>query len=266
MTSKTIAIALAGVAVVLAAAALIVVTTRTHEIVQAAPATTPEPVAVTARDVMSLVQEGKLRFTSSGAVVDDPELAARLHLERGDVIVALSGRTLKDASDVERVIMLGGNEVIAQVTHGGSTALARWRVDGGLDYKPMVVPTAPQMPLPPDPLLDTIVQDDDTHVHLPRATVETLLADPTKISAAARIVPAIRNGIPDGFKLYAIHPGSVAARLGLQNGDTIHAINGVVLTTAESALQAYTQLRNAVHLDVLITRRGKPLSIAIQIN
>ena len=48
-----------------------------------------------------------------------------------------------------------------------------------------------------------------------------------------------------GFKLYAIRPSSVYAKIGLTNGDTLSAINGLELTTADKALEVYTKLREA---------------------
>ena len=277
MTSKALALVLAGAAVALAGAALIIVATRPH--VPPIP-TLPEPFVVVAKDVAALEHDPATRYTIQGAHVDNAELASRLHLEPRDVIVALSGRAILDRRDVDAVVVLGGTEVIVELVRDGQTMFERWKIDGDLrgtrysfsapagSASPSPTPTPMPTPAPPqpDPLLDTIVRDDDTHMHLPRATVEALLADPAKASKGARIVPAVRNGAPDGFKLYSIRPGSVEARLGLQNGDTIHAINGLQLTTADSALVVYPQLRHASHLDVSIERRGVPMMISIQIN
>ncbi|HEX7704779.1 MAG TPA: hypothetical protein VF403_28760, partial [Kofleriaceae bacterium] len=66
-----------------------------------------------------------------------------------------------------------------------------------------------------------------------------------------------KDGKPDGFKLYAIRPSSVYAKLGLQNGDTLQSINGFDLTSADKALEVYTKLREATSLQVSVTRRGK---------
>ncbi len=68
------------------------------------------------------------------------------------------------------------------------------------------------------------------------------------VAKGARVVPAVKNGKPDGFKLYAIRPSSVYAKLGLQNGDTLQSINGFDLTSADKALEVYTKLREATSL------------------
>lgn len=61
----------------------------------------------------------------------------------------------------------------------------------------------------------------------------------------ARIVPAIKDGKPLGFKLYAIRPGSPYALLGLANGDTITSVNGQPITTSDEARAAYQKLPTA---------------------
>jgi hypothetical protein len=51
-----------------------------------------------------------------------------------------------------------------------------------------------------------------------------------------RIVPAFfSQGKPDGFKIFAIRPGSHFYRIGLQNGDAITKIDGTELKTVEQA-------------------------------
>jgi general secretion pathway protein C len=78
-------------------------------------------------------------------------------------------------------------------------------------------------------------------------------------------VPAVKDGKPDGFKLYAIRPSSVYSKLGLQNGDTLQSINGFDLTSADKALEVYTKLREATSLQVTVTRRGKQEQIQYSI-
>ncbi len=57
-----------------------------------------------------------------------------------------------------------------------------------------------------------------------------------------RLVPALRDGKVEGFKLYGIRPLSPLATIGLRNGDTVLSIQGVELTSPHSALALYRQL------------------------
>lgn len=106
---------------------------------------------------------------------------------------------------------------------------------------------------------------DATHARVTRALVDKLLSDPMQIAKGARVVPSSKNGAPNGFKLYAIRPSSIFAKVGLANGDLITAINGNSMHTIEQAMEMYTRLRDATQLEIEIVRRGKPLTLQIDI-
>jgi len=102
---------------------------------------------------------------------------------------------------------------------------------------------------------------DDSNYEIDRSLVDKVLANPMAIAKGARVVPAVKNGKADGFKLYAIRPNSVYSKLGFSNGDTLHSINGFELTSADKALEVYTKLKEANSLQIEVTRRGKPVTI-----
>jgi general secretion pathway protein C len=106
---------------------------------------------------------------------------------------------------------------------------------------------------------------DDNNYEIDKSLVDKVLANPMGVAKGARVVPAVKDGKPDGFKLYAIRPSSVYAKLGLTNGDTLQSINGFELNSADKALEAYTKLREATSLEVDITRRGKPMTLKYSI-
>lgn len=137
-----------------------------------------------------------------------------------------------------------------------------------------VPPAAP--PAPPDapavvagwpgwPALAGITRVDATHYTLARDLIDRALAAPTPLLRTARIVPAIADGQPAGVKLYAMRPGSPLVVLGLANGDTLRAINGLPLTSADRALEAYSRLRATDLLTLELTRRGQPMTLTYQI-
>ena len=77
----------------------------------------------------------------------------------------------------------------------------------------------------------------------------------------ARVTPSIKNGKPNGIKLYAIRPSSIYSKLGLSNGDTIHSINGFELDSLDKGLEVYQKVKDATGLQVSVTRRGKPVTL-----
>ncbi|HLU68245.1 MAG TPA: type II secretion system protein GspC [Kofleriaceae bacterium] len=102
---------------------------------------------------------------------------------------------------------------------------------------------------------------DDNTFEVSRSLVEKVLANPTAVARGARVVPSVKNGQPNGFKLYAIRPSSVYAKIGLMNGDTLHAVNGLEINSMEKALEVYTKVKESSSLSVSITRRGKPVTL-----
>ena len=131
-------------------------------------------------------------------------------------------------------------------------------------------PPAPPAPADPDDsfaaLLDAgIRMIDDTHYVIKSSLVDQVLLNPMAIAKSARIVPAMKNGQPEGFKLYAIRVGSLWARIGLANGDTLRTINGFALDSADKALEVYTKLREATSFELELVRRGAPLTLWITI-
>ncbi|WP_342377130.1 hypothetical protein NVS55_37710 [Myxococcus stipitatus] len=70
----------------------------------------------------------------------------------------------------------------------------------------------------------------------------------------ARIVPAFKEGKATGFKLFAIRPGSIYARLGFENGDIIQRVNGHSLDTPQKAMTAYTELQDVRRVEVDLLR------------
>ncbi len=112
---------------------------------------------------------------------------------------------------------------------------------------------------------DGVKKSGDNAWDIDRSVVDKVLSNPTAVGRGARIVPSIKNGQPNGFKLYAIRPSSVYSKIGLMNGDTIHSVNGFDLTTPDKALEVYTKVRESNNLTVTVTRRGKPVTLKYSI-
>lgn len=114
--------------------------------------------------------------------------------------------------------------------------------------------------------IEGITRVSDTETQITRVAAEKLIKDPRKLTTGARIVPSIKNGIANGFKLYAIRPSSVYASLGFSNGDTVHSINGQSLATRDKVMKVYENFAATSVLEFEITRRGKPIQLKITID
>ena len=94
---------------------------------------------------------------------------------------------------------------------------------------------------------------------IPRRALDDALEHTSRLATCARIVPSLTDGRPQGFKLYAIRPGSIFERLLLRNGDRLRTINGFELSSPDKALEVYTRLHAADRMVVEIERSGRPM-------
>lgn len=250
-------------------------------------------------EVEVVVDAGRPR----GLRVADAALARSLGLGADDIITAISGRPVTSAADVADVLLRAGSlratMLYAEVERGSGRAdrvLLRWELEGTLlearrDAIAAHAPNpsggviggpfgnAPGGPLPgqlpqnpftdPDPLqasIDQINAVDDSHATVPRKALDQLLANASLLARQVRVVPAMKNGLADGYKLFTLRPSSALARLGFKNGDTVHTINGVELAELDDVGSFLVDAKNRVsRFDVELTRRGQPLTLRIEI-
>ena len=292
--TPAIAVGLAVAAVVISIVAVIVVATRAapEPAPVAAPgpgsarAAPPTPRTILATDVVRLDRDATETVTEAGGAIGikviDPELRDLLGLEATDVITAISGRVVKRQFDVYDALLgastMNATALYVDVLRAGTPTLLRWQLDGdlraarsgaraGRSRPTNPFTTAPTRPVAPvsDPLLDSITKVVDLHYIVPRATVDQLLADPALLGRSARVVPAVRNGQPDGIRLFALRARSPLAALGFANGDTLQAVNGLPVPSLDKALEVYARLKTANELTFELLRRGQPTVLKISI-
>jgi S1-C subfamily serine protease len=284
VAQRRIALGLAGAALVIASVAVVVVIRRGDGATDRA-VTGLEDHDVAAAELLRLHEWGAVAPAGEGKPgvrVKDAALAHTLGLEPDDVITELSGRPVARDFDVYLAISGAGtgdqHTLYAELARG---TLVRWHVKGELHADRQAPSTAtagvlggvvggspslaPSIDPDDDDLADSIDKIDDTHATIPRATVDKILANPMGVAKGARVVPAIQNGKPHGFKLYAIRPSSLFSKLGFLNGDTIVAVNGYEITSPDKALEVYTKLRSVDQLTFDIERRGQPTMLTVTI-
>ncbi|HET6610915.1 MAG TPA: type II secretion system protein GspC [Kofleriaceae bacterium] len=98
-----------------------------------------------------------------------------------------------------------------------------------------------------------------------RDLVEKVRGNIAMYARGARIVPHIENGKATGYKVYAIRPSSVFAKIGVRNGDIINGVNGLNIASPREALEVYTKLTDASNLSLSLMRRGDPVTLKYRI-
>lgn len=104
---------------------------------------------------------------------------------------------------------------------------------------------------------------DSTHYEVDRKLIEKLQGNPMLGGARAR--PVVKDGKMDGVRLYAVRSTGLAHAMGLRNGDTLLAANGVKLKSYEAGLELMGQLKGRDHWSVDIQRRGKPITLTVDL-
>lgn len=102
----------------------------------------------------------------------------------------------------------------------------------------------------------TIKPTGENEYEIPRAEIDKTLSNLNDVAMQARIVPAFKDGVAQGFKLFSIRPDSIYTKIGIQNGDVIKRINGYDLNSPEKALEIYSKLKEASRIDIEVERNG----------
>jgi general secretion pathway protein C len=98
-----------------------------------------------------------------------------------------------------------------------------------------------------------------------RAFVEKLIAQPALLTRQGRMLPYKKGGTMHGYRLLGARRGTVPYLLGMRSGDVLTAVNGQPLGGPDGALGLYAKLRHASHLDLAILRKGKQLTMSLDI-
>ncbi len=105
----------------------------------------------------------------------------------------------------------------------------------------------------------------DNKFLIDRRELEKTVENLNEVFTQARAVPYFQDGKTVGFRVFAIKPGSVFEKIGLQNGDVIQRVNGVELTDPTKAISLFTELQNEGHIAVDLQRNKQAKSFSYEI-
>jgi S1-C subfamily serine protease len=244
---QRIAVGFAVIALVTAVVA-VVVSWRTDRPTSALPASRH----VSASDLIKL-KPGVIAQAEGGIRVTDVTLGSALGLLPGDMLVAISGRSIARTHELYGVLRelaaLRPQSLFLDLIRDREPVLLRWELDSDLDTarRADIASGAPGG----GPWIATVRQLNPTTFAVPRATVEAWTADPAQVTSGGRAIPALDAGTVRGFRLYAVRPGSAYAALGLENDDVIRAINGTQFASGDQALELVARSTGQITLDVV---------------
>lgn len=197
--------------------------------------------------------ESTLRASLVGTIVaDDPKwsMAMITDLAASETDVYRVDQTVMEEAEVVAIL---SRKVI--LNHNG--VLEYLELQEGAKPKTHRPGTQPRVAQANDKVGQGIKKTGKDQWAIDRDEIDKTLSNLNSIAMQARIVPSFKNGEANGFKLFAIRPNSLYSKLGIQNGDIIHKINGFAINSPDKALEIYQKLKNARSIDIELTRRGK---------
>ncbi len=133
---------------------------------------------------------------------------------------------------------------------------------GGATYNPPA-------PLPPgdpdDSSKDGVTKTGENSYKMSRADLNSKLENMEELARQARVIPHYRDGKPQGFKLVGVRPGSLYSHLGIRSGDVLKSVNDEEISSPNKALEMYEKLKNGSKFSVEIERRGRPVTLTLDI-
>ena len=179
----------------------------------------------------------KLRGIQAGSA------AVGVGLLDGDVVLGIGGIPLTDGASLRAAYQ--------DFRKHGRTVIAIERAGTPLEL------TVTYAPPPPPDYSAVVRQLDERTWEVSRARLEVILADPGTLTRQARVVPSIKDGVPNGIKVYALRPGSLYQALGIENGDTLHQVNDHAIGASDKHFLVFNELRERDTWTLVLSRRGQ---------
>ncbi len=213
----------------------------------AADATAEDPPGLQDYDSQEPVKTG-LRLRLVGTMVANRAEWSMANIEdvtSHDVVVYMVGDKIQTAevTDIERLRVI--------IKNNGRKEYIDMEAGTG-DVHPAVAVAAPAAA----PTGTGIRAVSDDNYEVPKDEINKALGNLNDIAMQARIVPAFKDGVATGFKLFSIRPDSLYTKIGIQNGDVIKRINGFDINSPDKALEVYSKLKESNRIEIEIDRNG----------
>ena len=115
-----------------------------------------------------------------------------------------------------------------------------------------------------DPFADRVRKIAEGDYEVDRSLVRDLVTGTAK-AGGARAIPHMKGGEVQGIRMVGVRGGSVAAALGLKNGDIIGAIDNEPIRNVQQLLDLYAKLDQISAVELQGTRAGKPMTLTLRL-
>jgi general secretion pathway protein C len=179
--------------------------------------------------------EGKYGF----AVIEDRKTRKQTLIKPGDLV---SGA---------KVVRIKRNAIDVMIDKQALTLKIEERTEA-----PIVPPASDKTPSAPVASGGTITVN--------RSEIEAALSDMGSMLRQAQVQPYFKAGVPEGFIITNIQPGSLYQRMGIVNGDILQGADGRKIQTADDMVSLLNTLKGASGAALSLMRRGKQQTLDYQ--
>ncbi len=81
----------------------------------------------------------------------------------------------------------------------------------------------------------------------------------------ARLLPSLKDGKTEGFRVSEVKPKGVFAAVGLKNNDILVKINDFPIDSPEKAIQSFMTLKGQNRIKLDLIREGSPTTLTYDI-
>ncbi len=97
-----------------------------------------------------------------------------------------------------------------------------------------------------------------------RSEIDQGLQDMGTLLRQAQIRPYFEGGVPDGFIISNIRPGSLYQKMGAADGDIIQEVNNQKIRTADDVMGLLNTIKAGTNMSMTIKRRGRQETLNYQ--
>lgn len=221
----------------------------------AAP-TTDEPTAGSAAPAgpanVRLLGTGR-RGGRGYAIVEEVATRRQSVLSVGD---GLGGARIAAIGWRQVVLDRSGRREVLEVA-SGAPASAPVAAETGRPAAPASAPAAADD--------DQVRRVGDDRWVVSQAEVDHSLENLNEVITQMRAVPNMEGGRTTGFKVFAIKPGSLFQKMGIENNDVVQRVNGIELNDPTRAMALLQELQGQTRLAVDVVRGGEARTLSYEI-
>jgi len=162
-----------------------------------------------------------------------------------------------------KVVMILRNKVVLNID--GRDELLVMGIEKLRSSAPDAERTASEPGKQPARLARSTPRADTATLTISRDLIQDNINNMAQMMSKVRVMPYMKDGKPEGFRVSQIKEDSLFKSMGFQNGDVIRSINGQDILSAEDMMKAYNSLKDNSSFSITILRNNQPKTLNLRV-